>query len=117
MRGKPFYDEPAITSSDFTYVASDGTEYPLSYIRDDNYGKLVVYSIINNAFTVLNDNIGTVDYKTGRVVINNLKVSNYNNYISIYMLPKNKDVIVSLNKIALIDLNDVTVNVVSTQKQ
>ena len=77
----------------------------------------VMRGVINNAFVVLNDNLGTVDYKTGKVVINNLKVSNYNNYISIYMIPKNKDVIVSLNKIAIIDLNDVTVNVTPTKKQ
>ena len=54
-KGPKFYDEPVITSSSFTYIDKNGTQYPLSYIRDDNYGSLVVYTLINNTFTVLNN--------------------------------------------------------------
>ena len=105
-------DEPMLTSTAFTYVDDNGVEYPLSYIRDDNFGVLIVYSVINNVFTILKDGIGTIDYTTGKVIINNLKTSAYDNYISIKMTPQNKDIVVNNNKILLIDVNDVTVNVI-----
>ena len=105
-------DEPVLTSSAFTYVDSNGLTYPLSYMRDDNIGNIIVYTDINNQFTILNSNLGTIDYTTGDVSINNLLVSSYNQYISIYMEPLNKDVIIDKNKILIIDPNDVTVNVI-----
>ena len=122
----PFYDEPVITSSAFTYVGSptsantylqvNDVSVPLSYIRDDNFGNLVVYSYINGVFTVLNNALGTIDYTTGVANIKNLKVSSYSNHISIYMKPKNKDILANKNKIVLIDLNDVNISVIATQK-
>jgi hypothetical protein len=109
QKGPRFYDEPVITSSPFTYVDSNDVQYPLSYIRDDNYGQLVVYTFINDIFTVLNDAIGTVNYTTGVVVLTNLKTSAYNNYISLYAVPQNKDIIVNKDKILIIDPADITV--------
>lgn len=103
-----------ITSSSFTYQDEDGNNYPNSYIEDNSAGTLLVYSIINNTYTIINSNIGTIDYNTGLVKINNLRVADYNNYISIYMRTLNKDIIINKSKVLLIDLNDVTVNVIET---
>ena len=116
VAGKPFYDEPMVTSSAFTYVDSSGTQWPLSYIRDDNFGTLVVYTTINNIFTVINPTLGSIDYTTGLVTISNFTTSAYNQYISIYMQPATKDILVSKDKIIEIDLADVTVSVIPTQK-
>ena len=115
VAGAPFYDEPQITSSSFTYVDSTGTQWPLSYIRDDNFGNLVVYTTINNIFTVI-ANIGTVNYTTGVLTISNFTTSFYNQYISIYLDPQNDDVLVNKDKILEIQLSDVTVSVINTQK-
>jgi len=115
-KGNAFYDEPIITSSAFTYVDSSGIETPNCYIRDDNFGVLVVYYILNNKFVVLNRNIGTVNYETGLVTISNFKTSYYDNYISVKMKPRNKDIIASRDKILMIDLGDVTINVITIQK-
>ena len=115
-KGLPFYDEPVVTSSAFTYVDPNGTQYPNCYIRDDNYGVLVVYRFINNKFVVMNKAIGSVDYEKGIVTITNLVTSNYGSYISMMIKPKNKDVVVSRDKILIIDLTDVTINVIPTQK-
>jgi hypothetical protein len=112
----PFYDEPVLTSSVFTYIDSNDIAWPLSYIRDDNFGNLVVYTIVNGVFTVLNSVVGTIEYTTGLVTIKNLSVSAYNNYISLYMYPKNKDILANKNKIVLIDLNDVNISLIPTQK-
>jgi len=114
VKGPKFYDEPVITSSPFTYVDTDGTQYPLSYIRDDNYGNLVVYTLINNVFTVLKSNIGTVNYSDGVIVINDLVTSLYNNYISLYAALKNKDIIVNKDRILIIDPADIDVTITQT---
>ena len=50
-----------IAPGTLTYVDANGAEWAYSYIRDDNLGKLLVYSLENGQFTVHNDNIGTVD--------------------------------------------------------
>jgi hypothetical protein len=114
VKGGAFSDEPVITSSAFTYVDSSGAQWPLSYIRDDNTGNLVVYSTVNGVFTILNSMIGTIDYTTGNVVITNLTTSYYNNYIALYVVPMNKDIVVSSNKILIIDPNDVTITMMQT---
>jgi len=115
VAGAPFYDEPQVTSSPFTYVNAKGVQWPVSYIRDDNFGKLVVYTTINNVFTII-DYIGTVDYTTGLVSISNLTTSSYDQYISIYMNPQNNDILVNRDKILQIDPADVTVSIINTQK-
>ena len=111
-----FYDEPMLESSSFTYVSDDGKTYEYCYMRDDNFGVVVIYAYINNVFTILKDKAGTIDYVNGIVKINNLITSYYENHISIYIHPMNKDIIISKDKIILIDLADVTVNVIPTQK-
>jgi hypothetical protein len=115
-KGNPFYDEPIITTSAFTYIDSYDQVWDNCYIRDDNFGVLVVYKIIDNVFTVLNSAIGNVNYDTGLVTISNFKTSYYGNYISVKMKPKNKDIIASRDKILLIDLADVSINIITTQK-
>ena len=106
-----FADEPVLTSTSFTYTLN-GVDYPLCFFRDDNVGNIIVYTDINSVFTILNSNIGTIDYTTGNITINNFLTSYYDQYISIYMRPMEKDVIVNKNKILLIDPNDVTINIV-----
>lgn len=115
-RTTPFYDEPVLTSTAFTYVDDNGIETPFSYFRDDNFGKIVIYTVIQGTFTILKDSAGTVDYKTGLVNIKAFKTSNYDTYISIYILPENSDIIASQNKIIIIEPNDVTINVIETVK-
>lgn len=115
-KGNPFYDEPAITSSAFTYITDDGTQYTNCYIRDDNFGVLVVYKIVDGKFIVLNKAIGSVDYNKGIVILTKLTVASYGNYIEIKIQPRNKDIVVSRDKVLLIDLANVIINVIPTQK-
>jgi hypothetical protein len=109
-----FGDEPVVTSSSFTYVDGAGVSYPSSYIRDDNTGNLVVYYDDSNGNFQVITTIGKIDYTTGYVTINGLTVSSYTDYISIYMVPKNKDILVNKNKILIIETSDVTVNLIKT---
>jgi len=50
------------------------------------------------------------------LTISNFQTSYYDQYISIYMEPATKDILVNRDKILLIDLADVTVSVIPTQK-
>lgn len=111
VKNTAFSDEPVLTSTPFTYV-NNGIEYSSAYIRDDNLGNLVVYTYQNSIFTILNNNIGTIDYETGEVTINGLLTSYYNQYIYIMLEPKNKDIIVNKNTILLIDSRDITIDMV-----
>ena len=116
IKSDAFSDEPVLVSSKFTYVDSSGNEYPLSFLRDDNKGNIAICTSINDVFTILNKSIGTIDYNSGYVIINNLKTSYYNNYISLYLDIKNKDVLANKNKIIIIDPNDVSITVKETIK-
>ena len=107
-------DEASIISSPFTYVDSNGVETPNSYIRDDNQGLLVVYSYTNSTLVILNQNIGTVNYKTGQVQINNLTTSSYDNYISIYATVFDSNISVNKNQILLIDSADVNISAIAS---
>ena len=111
-----FSDEPVLTSSSFTYVDENNVEYPFSYMRDDNIGNIVVYNVTQGTFNILNKSIGTINYDTGKVVIKNLKTSYYETYIKIKMIPNNKDIIASQNKIIIIDPTDVVINIIETVK-
>ena len=115
--GKTTPDEPVITSSHFTYVDSTtGANYVNSHIQDDTKGNLYIYTYINNKFTILNSNIGSVNYSTGKVLINKLLVSQYSEYISLYLMPQNKDILMTQKNILFIKLEDCQVNIIEQLK-
>lgn len=63
--------KPAIRSSTFTFRGQS------CLIKDDGLGVLTIIRLQGESFVVVNGNIGSVDYATGRVVIRNLNVSSY----------------------------------------
>ena len=107
-------DEASLYSSPFTYVDSSGNQTPNAIIRDDNQGILVVYAYVNGIFTILNQNIGTVNYSTGLVQINSLITSSYTNYISLYAILSVNDITVNQNQILMIDNADVNISVIAS---
>lgn len=111
--GQQYPDEPTLYSSVFSFVNTDGTQYKNCYLRDDGLGNIFVYTIINNQKSTINPNIGSVDYITGKIVLNKFNASNYGEYISMFFVPSTKDLYASKNKILIIDPNDVSVNVIT----
>jgi len=101
-----------IQSTPFTFQDESGNNYTQSYLIDNGSGTLIVYTYINDIFTVLNSNVGTVNYSTGQVNINKIRVSDYTNHISVYGTLRSKDIIIKLADLLIIDLQDVTVNVI-----
>jgi hypothetical protein len=102
-------DDIVLSSSPFTFK-----NYPLSYLQDDTNGNVVIYTYVNNIYTVLHDSVGTIDYSTGVIKLNKFEVSDYNNYISIYLIPSEKDIIVNKSKILILDSNDINLTVTGT---
>lgn len=101
-----------IQSTPFTFQDESGNNYTQSYLIDNGSGTLIVYTYINDIFAVLNSNVGTVNYSTGQININKIRVSDYTNYISLYATIRAKDIIVKQSDLLIIDLQDVTVSVI-----
>lgn len=114
--GVAYPDERVLSSSAFTYVDSNNNIWPISFMEDDALGNIIVFTYLNGKKYIINNSIGSIDYVTGRVIISNLKVSDYVNNISLFLSTLNKDIIASKNMVLIIDPNDVTVNVIETVK-
>lgn len=63
--------KPTLFSSTFTYRGNS------CLIKDNGSGVLQIIRLSGESFVVVNANIGTVNYDTGRVIIRNLNVSSY----------------------------------------
>lgn len=109
------FTHAALISSSFTYNSIDGVSYPLSFFEDDADGNIRVYTYIGAEIVAL-EKVGTVDYVTGTFELSNINVSNYSNYISIYLRCRNKDILANKNKIIVIDQSDVNIAVVETRR-
>ena len=95
---------PAIRTSSFTY------DNKTAYIQDNGYGKLEILTNTVSGFTILDEDIGTVDYNTGRVSITNLNVSSFSgSAIKIYARPETQDIIGPKDRV--ISIRDVDVEI------
>lgn len=110
----PIYNEGvpegAVSSSGFQIVGSEQTHY----IEDDGVGNLRMYYYVSaNVKYYVNTTLGTVDYNTGSIVINELNVltaSNTDqNTITFTFTPHSNDVVPVRNNIVHILDSDITV--------
>jgi len=109
------YAHATLISSNFTYNANDGQVYELAFFEDDAKGNILLYAPIGNAILPI-ETVGTIDYLTGNLNLNEINVANYSNYISLYIRSRFKDIYAAQNKIISIDPNDVTISVIETQR-
>jgi hypothetical protein len=101
--------KPAIRSSTFTYRGVS------CLIKDNGFGVLRIIRLQGDSFVVVNQNIGSVNYDTGRVIIRNLNVSAYNgSEIKLFARPVAQTITAPKSRILSIRANtsDVNVNVV-----
>lgn len=100
-------NEQALTSSYFTYQEVDKC-----ILVDNGSGVLQIAYPTASTVTVLKDNVGTIDYTTGRVNITDLLVSNFEgNGIKLYITPLNGDVTAKNNLIMKINPSDLHITV------
>jgi hypothetical protein len=102
-----------LISSRFTYNATDGKVYELAFFEDDAQGNVVLFAPTEDEIFPV-ETVGTINYVTGEVTLNNINVANYTNYISLYFRSRYKDIAASQNKIIVIDPSDVSVSIVET---
>lgn len=102
-----------LISSRFTYNATDGKVYELAFFEDDSQGNVVLFAPIEDEILPI-ENVGTINYVTGKITLNNINVADYNSHISLYIRSRYKDIFASQNKIIVIDPSDVVVNVIET---
>jgi hypothetical protein len=110
------HNSVVLTTTQFTFLDDDDNETEFAQIRDDGNGNLEVYKEISGQLVTIKSNIGSINYTTGEVEVDNIKIKGYDQYISFLVNTKNKDVISSQNMILLIDNSNVNVNVIETVK-
>jgi hypothetical protein len=94
-----------ITSSVFNFAGSN------CILEDDGIGKIKIVKPVDNYHNVIKD-IGTVDYTTGLVNLNNLNISSYDgNSLRIYAKTRDKDIIGAKNEITSIEYDEINVNI------
>ena len=101
-------------SSRFTYNGSDGKVYELAFFEDDANGNVKVYAPIGEDILPV-ETVGTINYATGEVNLNNINVASYNDHIDLYFRSRYADIFATQNKIIVIEPSDVTVTVVETR--
>jgi len=71
-----------------------------------------VVRIIRKTDHVVVKNIGTINYETGRVLLNNFSVDSYDgNYFNLYITPRESDVVIKKNEILYIESSGINVTV------
>ena len=100
------YSEPAIESGKFTYDSTTGASF-----RDDGTGALQIVVANTSALTILNSNVGSVDYATGNVTFTNVTINAIatGTSIKIFGQSNTADIAGKLNDVVEIKSEDVTV--------
>ena len=98
----------SITSSGFTY------ENSTSSFSDDGLGNIIIVTSTSDSGRVVVETIGTVDYTTGVVKIDNFQPQAYTgDGIKLYVRMIDKDIAGSKNKI--VNIPSDTINISTTQ--
>lgn len=100
----------SILSDNFTYVDMNETAHELAFIEDRD-GKVNIFKFTSQGIALV-ETIGTIDYQTGIVKLNNFKTSSYDSYIKLYGRPRTKDIFANKNKIIRIDPADVVIDMI-----
>lgn len=102
--------EPIVSSDYFTYAGNAA-----AYLRDNGVGGIYVVTQTSTGETLLNDDVGIVNYDTGEVSLYGLTVDSYNGHINLKAKLEAKDIIIAQNQIIVIDQDDVTIGVYSAE--
>ena len=96
----------------------DSTEfiYNGNYVKlaDDGKGRLFLYYMFNSQRITINDNVGEVNYDSGKISIKNLIVDSIPNggtTIDLIITPKENDIIALKNQILVLNEEDISVTV------
>lgn len=108
----------SIITTQFTYSGKN------SCFIDDTSGSLIIYRYVNGIKTVVNNNIGAVNYQLGNISIptiyfdslddiNNINTITNEKYFSIYATTENNDVLVTKDNIAIFNKININLNAIN----
>ena len=101
----PISSDTCLTSSVFTYKGA------ISNLVDDNNGNVVIVSPNGNAYTIVQV-IGSINYATGAVQINNFQPDSFSGpSLLIYVQPLQNDISCNQNVILSIEPSQVEINI------
>lgn len=101
------YKEFSLLSNEFIY------NNLVCRIGDDGINKLFIYTEGQDGRVIVKDNIGTINYTTGKVTISNLRVESIDDgYLEFLAVPANKDILTFRNNIIIIDEELISVSTV-----
>lgn len=102
--------EQAVISDAFTIAGSNET----FYMEDDGVGNMrLFYFVGGNTKRYVNENLGTVNYSTGTITINDINITTAtNNEITLTIKPSSNDVVSVRSQLALIAEEEIVVNAV-----
>lgn len=100
-----------VTSTKFTMMGSTAD----LYLADSNGVLQVVYTE-NNIRKIFKPSIGTVDYATGKIVIEAAFFTSYTDYIKVTGVPSSPDIISMRNVISVISSEDIRISSVVESK-
>ena len=98
--------EGTMSTNQFRFLGKDNCS------MEDSGGKISVFSVENGIKKLLKSNIGTVDYISGKVVLNNVKFENLEGFsgkIDITFEPLKLDLIPYNNQIFVLDYNNINI--------
>lgn len=103
----PTTSEKVLSSSQFMYKGN------ICYLEDDNQG-IVRITQVNDTNCSLVQIVGTIDYDTGTIILNNFVPDSYvGNYLLIYVTPRDNDVSCNQNTILTIADTNITITPIS----
>ena len=99
---------PVLSSTAFTYTETSDNTVRESFFDDDGGGKIRTWYYLDGIKTYINNNIGTIDYETGKVNINNITINSVisDDFIKVIAQPKNNDIDSRRDTILVIDNDD-----------
>lgn len=105
------YSTPSITSQTFQFDGIQGAS-----LRDNGSGVLQIVTVGETSISVLNNNVGTVDYNTGKIEISGLVINSYaggftSGTIKVFGRPQNEDVVGKNEDVIRIRTEDTTITV------
>jgi hypothetical protein len=100
-----------LESTAFYYIdyASTSANKPsvVAYFDDDGYGKVRIYKLVNGNKVYLVDNVGTINYETGKISLKNfapISILDGSSEIRISVIPNRNDIFVRRNQV--LEFND-----------
>jgi hypothetical protein len=102
---------PAIQSEAFTFGSSPG------FFIDNGDGLLQIVTALGDAYSVLDPDVGTVDYETGKVTIKDAVIAAYTGAgIKVYARPYEQEIAAKLNTILRLESADATLTIAQARE-